>query len=316
MKNKLKLHRRWFLMFVFAISKIAQAAQPACTGASFSTSSSIVTLNINSCSVLQVTASVKVNSNPCTFFFTFDYGGAGTWSARSLNQSSYSWSYQIFQDAGQSNILKDFPAASSSNDVLSGSISNLGNQVLTLNYYVCLNPTNPYLRFGNYSNTFNVQMYTGDLTTNKSIGSQSINLNYLAPRQIDLSLVSTSSPFNLSSTSFNMNFGQIAASGGASLSADLLVKFNAGYKVLLSSQNNGKLAHSSASDSIAYTFLFNGSALNLSSSSGTPVTASTATGVSSTTGTRFPIQVNLGAAPNKSAGTYLDTITIIVQSSE
>ena len=316
MKTNFKYRFLNLLFFVLIRSASAYADQPACTNANFSVSASSVFLNINSCSMLQVTASMRVHTNPCTFFFTFDYGGAGSWLSRSLLNGTNSWPYQIFQDPGQTNILKDLPAASSTTDVLSGSISTLGNQILTLNFFVCLNPTNPYLRFGSYSNAFNVSMYTGSLATHTNVHSKNISLVYLAPRQIDLSLVSTSAPFSLSSTNLNMNFGEIQPSGGSSLSADLLIKYNAGYKILMSSQNNGKLAHSSANDTIAYTIFLSGSAVDLSNSSGAPITASYGAGVSPSTGARFPIQVSLGAAPNKSAGDYLDTITIIVQSAE
>ena len=96
---------------------------------------------------------------------------------------------------------------------------------------------------------------------------------------------------------------------GHALGCDLLVKQNTSATVTFSSVNNGvmKAIPTPDADQIPYTFVANGTTLNLASAANLLLPA----GVS-TTGTRLPIGVTIGNISAASAGNYQDQVTITV----
>jgi spore coat protein U-like protein len=94
---------------------------------------------------------------------------------------------------------------------------------------------------------------------------------------------------------------------------------NAGYNLSVSSANNQLLKISGVNSSaaeIGYDFYSNNTLKNLSASAGTPVNLSSGTGVTPMAGTRIPIKVAIKSVDNKIAGTYQDTVTFTIATTE
>src|SRR5690606_20724438 len=112
----------------------------------------------------------------------------------------------------------------------------------------------------------------------------------------------------------NMNFGTLTA--GAAQSADLVIKYNAGYSVRMSSANEGRLKHASLSDTVPYTLQLGGLPVNLLGSNSSPVLVTSGTGVSPPNGHSFGLQATIGAIGSARAGSYSDVVTVTVATTE
>lgn len=85
---------------------------------------------------------------------------------------------------------------------------------------------------------------------------------------------------------------------------------NNGYKISLSSVNDGDLVRSGGSETFSYTLKYDGVGVNLVGSSTTPITAKTQlTGGVYTVSSNVQISYTGVPASNMTAGTYQDTIT-------
>ncbi len=86
---------------------------------------------------------------------------------------------------------------------------------------------------------------------------------------------------------------------------------NTGYKITVSSLNDGSLLRSGGSETFNYTFKYDGQSINLVGSSNTPVTAKTeGTGGSYNTSSDVTVSYTGVAAASMVAGTYQDTLTL------
>jgi hypothetical protein len=261
----------------------------------------------------QGTLTVKANTMPggCSFFIVFDYGHASSYAGRSLQMSGQQWPYQISKDSAGIQIIKNIPDATSSS-VLSGTLPSGNNDAqVNVNFWAVLNTSNPWLRYGNYSDYATAQLYLGTLSSYSFVGSRTISLNYNAPKRVDLSLVPSGGAFNLNETDEIMNFGTLTP--GASQSCDLVLKYNAGYTLFASSVNGGRLKHQTQAQYVPYTIRFNGTQHSLTTS---PQQLDREFGVSPATGTVIPINVTIGNFGVVKSGNYSDQVLLTVQSTE
>lgn len=287
-----------------------------CVNLTFDLNETTYSLNVNSTPTLGLTVKAVTAPGGCSFFLTFGYGAGSSPTSRALRQTGYDWPFNLYKDPALTYILRDLADASSNDHVVTGSFAQapgLSQQVV--NYRVSLDLTNMYRRFGLYSETIAISLYQGTLASNTFRVTKSVTLTYDAAKKIDLSLVGTGDPFNMSSVSRVMDFGANMTTG-QSEAVDLLVRFNAGYRVKLSSLRDGTMKHETQSNTVPYILRFDGSPVNLAGSSGNPVTVTTGTGIAPVGGTRFPIEAEVGALGAALAGQYEDEITVTVESAE
>lgn len=270
-------------------------------------------VNLNSNPSPTITATVKTFPLPgCDYFLTVDYGTSTSYSNRSVKQGSmYSWPYQVYDGSFVQKTLAD---ATSNNDVLEGNFATaLSQQTQTKSFQIVLDQTNMYRRFGSYAEPINVRLYSGTRTSATLQLTRTINLSYTAAKLIDLSIVDPASAFSSSDVNQLMDFGT-GMTAGSTGNADLLVKYNAGYRIRMSSANGGVMKHQTISgQTIGYTFKYNGTTTTLGSGTST---IETGNGISPTDGLRRPLQAIVGSTTGKATGQYEDVITITVQSNE
>jgi hypothetical protein len=250
----------------------------------------------------------------CNFFLTVDNGGAGSYTSRRLSHSDYMGfiPVQICADAACSVVLKHFPEATSAADVLAGSFPNGHNPQEN---YFSFRPrlgTADYQRYGRYEANFNMRLYEGTVTGSHSQEDiEDFRLRYDMSKRIDLSIVSTGAAFDPSSTSKTLNFGNLST--GQEMGFDLVLKYNAGYLVKMSSQNGGKLKHLSQNASVPYTLTLSGNPVSLST---IPSVVAWGIFVNPYGGLRLPGKVKIGTVGGAQAGVYQDSVTITVSTTE
>lgn len=253
-------------------------------------------------------------SQGCSFFVTFDYGTATSFSTRHLDNtvsSTYEYPITIAKDAAATQVLKTVTDATSTNDILSGTFPAGSGSTTSNNTYRPKIVPSTYLRFGSYSQTFTASLYRGTLASYTFVESQTTVLTYTQPKAIDVSLVDTGGVFNTSDVSQTMNFGNLVQ--GQSSSFDLIVNYNAGYRLTVTSTNNGRLKRSTSTTYIPYTLTVSGSAVNLSSGT---FNLTDVTGAAPTGGRRLPINVTIGSLAPTIPGSYSDSVTLSVVSVE
>lgn len=260
---------------------------------------------------------VKANTNPggCNFFLTVSYGGGGSFANRRLFFAGNPWPVRITKDSAGTNHLKTLAQATSNNDIVPGvlpAFSGSDTQV-TVNFWAELLNVYASRPAGYYADSFVVSLYKGTLASNSLQGTFNLTLGVNAVKTVDISIVPTGGSFNLADTTEVLNFGQLLQ--GTTRSADVILKYNAGYILKASSLNNSRLKHATLNSYVPYTITFAGSTVNLTNSAVTPVTINQGTGTSPANGTIYNTVVTIGNFPsNQSNGSYADTITLTVQS--
>jgi hypothetical protein len=143
------------------------------------------------------------------------------------------------RDAACNSILKHTPEASSNNDVLVGSFPRGGSDEIDFLFYPRMSAAD-YLPFGRYEDNFTLRLYEGSVTGSRSLeDSDSFRLRQELSKRIDLSVVNSGQPFDPHAKSKWIDFGNLTT--GEQFGFDLVIKYNAGYRVRISSQNNGTL---------------------------------------------------------------------------
>lgn len=259
----------------------------------------------------------RAGNSPCSFFLTIDNGSASSFSGRKLQHTSSSsfLPVQACKDAACNSILKHYPEATSAVDVITGSFPSGGPNTIDITFYPRLEPGN-YQRFGRYEENFNMRIYQGSITGIRELeDTESFRMGYDMNRSIDLSIVNTGSPFDIAATNRTVNFGALIP--GKQSGFDLVVKYNAGYRVLLSSQNNGRMKHLTLANTIPYSLSLGGNTVSLGSSSAVPIMVTQGSGVSPTGGTRLAGVFTIGTVgATAQPGNYQDIITVSVATTE
>lgn len=258
----------------------------------------------------------RAGNGGCNFFLTLDNGQGSSYTDRNLRNGSNLLPVQIFSDSSLQNIIKNLPEVSSPSDVLVGSFPDGTTSPREIGLFLYPRLTNvDYQRFGDYEDEFVLKLYQGTYNGTYTLeDTDSIRLRYRVEKKIDLSIVNTGAPFDLSSTTKTLNFGTLTA--GEQLGFDLVIKFNAGYRVRISSENNGNLKRAGFSNLISYSLQMNGNPVSLVGSASNPVLVAQGNGVSGGAGLRFGGLVTIGAVAGAVPGNYLDTITVTVSTTE
>lgn len=297
-----------FLLIVGLILSTVQAFA-ACPSMSLSNINSYTSLNSNSFPALDVQVN-KGSGNCSSFFVVIDNGGASSYTNRVIQSNFSSYPIQFFKDSARNQILKSEFEASPS-EVISGAFGG-GTSTFNAVYYAYINTNaSQYISSGNYSKNFILKLYEGDLGNRILRDSKVVQFTYSQYKTVDISLVSTGSAFNLTNTSQSIDFGKLTE--GSSRGFDIVLLYNAGYTVSMSSTNAGKLKHLTARKFVPYSFSLDGAPVTLTSVSSVVKNAS---GVSPPNGTRLPVNIKIGTIVDSIPGTYTDTITINVAASE
>lgn len=240
----------------------------------------------------------------CQYFVTVSEGNSNDFN-RYLVKSGSELPYNIFDDVSQSNILKDLPTATI-NEILVGSFSVKETQRLT--YSVSI-PPGTVLKRGTYRDRVRLRLYEGTLNSHSLKKTKNLSLRSRIPEVAEVAIVATGGPFDDSATSYTVNFGVLQE--GERERFDLLVRSNAGYRVLMSSGNRGVLERvGGASGVVPYAMSIDGRLIDLSRRT---VTVATKNGVTGLAGDRFSVEVDVGTLADAVPGTYRDDITITVK---
>ncbi|MGZ3710612.1 MAG: spore coat protein U domain-containing protein [Bdellovibrionota bacterium] len=301
---------------IFLWLLLSGIAQASCNNLRVNLANSNFDLTSNSAPALSLTVQ-RAGSGGCDYFITFDYGASASYSDRKLFQSGgYTLPANIYRDSNHTQILKKVPDAATTSDVIMGNFPDgTNNPNSAIQTYYPTVDISAYNRFGDYSDTFTARIYqyTGSFS-GTSTDSDTVKLKYTMAKKIDLSLVATGAAFNAADTTENMAFGTLTA--GAVRTFDIGVKYNAGYRVKVSSANQGMLKHSTLVDTVPYSLQVNSATVNLVGSNSTPVQVATGTGVSASNGLFLTSSVTIGALGSARAGTYTDTVTVTVATTE
>jgi hypothetical protein len=273
----------------------------------------VASYSFNSGTQAQLSMTVnKSGGSGCNYFVAISHGGATDYN-RKLFKGTNTIGYQLYTGNPFTFVVKDIPDATSNTDVLPGSFT-AGNKQAVQSYWAVLGNT-AYQAWGIYQDTVSVNLYQGNVNGTYTLAqSQSMSFSYNEPKAIDLSLVPSGAAFDLASTSMNLAFGTLTT--GKTLGFDAVMKYNAGYKLSVSSQNAGNMFNSATSSKVSYALSANGSAIDLSAGPGSPAQVSTGGGVSPAAGTRIPIAVTIGDISKSLAGNYSDFLTLVVTSTE
>lgn len=310
----MKLFKLFFIPFALLLCLSSEAlAAAACNGMQLELFPNAIDLAGNSSPTIVTRVKRQNKNKACTFFITADYGTASTFSNRHLDRSGGSATIpvQLFTNLSGTNVMKNLMDASSSSDVISGTFpQNSGPDWIDTPFYVKLD-TGGYQQSGFYSQNFTIRVFVGDFNDYQQVASHTLSLTYNMQKSIDLSLVETGAAFNVYSTSRLMDFDYLTQ--GKVRACDLIINYNAGYRLTIGSLRLGRLKHVSQSDVINYTMTLNGSVVNLSSGI---VTLPPVSGAAPSGGLRLPIQVTIGSLAGKATGTYQDIVLFSVVSSE
>lgn len=307
-----KLIKIFFSILIVSFTFVINANHAnACNNLRVTIQNATYSLNSNNNPALTARVQRSGTAQGCSFFLVFDYGTASSFSTRRLQNGIYEYPVNIYKDAAGTQILKSITDAATTNDILSGIFpAGSGSTTSNQTYRPKIVPEN-YRRFGTFTQTFNVGLYSGTLASNTFVQSRTATLTYTQAKQIDLSLVNTGAAFNTADTSQTVNFGNL--SQGQTSTFDLIVSYNAGYSLVITSTNNGRLKLSTSAVYIPYTFKLNGSTIDLSTGS---VDLTDVTGISPTGGQRLPIELTVGSLGSTIPGSYSDNVTLSVTSVE
>ena len=309
--------RRWAWTAVSGLVALAGASPASADPCAVTLGVSNVNISWNLNFTFQaVTFTVtKTSATACDYGIAFSRGGASNYSRRLLGPAGVNLPYQLYKDVNLTQILKYAGDIAGANDVILGHFDTGAQAAQTLTYYVQVplgTATAPSFKpYGSYTDTFNISAYEGldPVQFSTAIATQSVNLGATLPKIVELSVGNPGVSFDPSQVANSIAFGTVYS--GVVAQRDLLVRTNAGYSITFSSANRGVMKHTdvSVSTTIPYTFNLNAAAIDLSPATSAPVLVS---GQTSLEGNRNPILLKIGNIQNTMAGSYSDTISITV----
>ena len=248
-------------------------------------------------------------SEYCHYAIGIDRGASPTYQ-RKISSGSDDLNYNLARNASHNTTLKDVNDWLNDNEIIQGRFKNNAGP-LSFNekfFGKLFLPNNPTAGF--YSDTVNVKIY--ELVGQDYVLRQSkpLTLFYNVPEVIALSITPRGGAFDPNSTSQVLNFGNLTQ--GQTKGVDVVIQTCAGYKLNISSLNNGKLKHQQANFFANYSLTANSNPINLTNSSMGPVTISTASGSHPSDGFRFELDFQINDISNLPAGNYQDILTVTV----
>lgn len=311
------LQSRVLLILAFLVVSTYSAIGSACNkGLTFTMISPI---DMNSSTGPQTITVNRITTNgytsvDCPFVIYASNGDnptATSAATRSLRNGSVYVPFQIYSDSGKTQIIKSRTEATSAGDALVGTLPN-GQNSMTIYYYPAVLNAQTY-KPGNYLNDFVFSIYCGSYpgnTCQNNPATRSVRYNYKEDERAELSLVDTGGSFVGTDVTQSMDFGNLVAN--AQQACDVLVSYNSGYTLSMSSPNSGRLKHSTGNYYVNYTLRLNGNIVTLTSSPDIKSQSASTTDTSPTGGLRLPLTVTIGSVVGAQPGSYSDVVTISV----
>lgn len=276
----------------------------------------------------QISHAGFIGTDPCYYFAFIDYGGANTWLSRNLRHltSPDLIGFNVYSSpsAFAGTEIRLATDATSNQHVLynapqffpvSGS-----SQVNTNQMYVLMPTVGPGLAPGIYSESLIFRVAArpinppaGDWSIWPVVLSRAVQVRYQIAKDLYFSLVASGDVFDSNSTSMLMTFGDMRQV--STRQADVIIQTNVGYKLYVSSKNNGKLIHNqSPAHSVSYIFTLAGTDFNLAGSLSLPLLVSQNANPSTPFGYILPLQIELQAITGSEAGgDYSDQINFYIE---
>jgi hypothetical protein len=275
--------------------------------------------NLATQATVSITRQKDNGVNCANFFLAYTKGWSGNYNRRVINvENGNILYYNIFKNSNLTGVLKESGDISSPDETFIGSLGK--NQTNYYSYYLDLAPLGATLpAAGIYLDQIQIQAYSGTYSNVKSFETaRDLSIVVTVPKLTSISLVESGGSYDPAQTSKTLDFGELESN--EELGFDVRVVTNAGYKLKISSSNNGLLkipGSNNSSSQISYSFYSNGSLINLGSSASSSVTIASGTGVTTAQGAKVPIRIVIGSVDAaKSPGTYQDYLTLSTISSD
>lgn len=283
----------------------------ACKSLSMNVQTALIDLNANGSPALQFTVSRANGANgDCDFFIVLDNGSASTFANRAISHGTDLYPIQFYTTSARNVVLKSINEASVATDVITGKF--IGNSKANIiNFYYPVLLPNATVPPGPYLDGFKISIYEGTINNHllSASATNNVNFKYTKGDYVDMSLVNTGAAFALSDTTQTLDYGSLTT--GESLDCDLVLMYNSGYKISMSSFNDSRIKNTVSANYIPYSMTLDGVSIALTSIS---QVVKSGIGSSPDAGTRLRIVGTIGNVAGAPNGTYTDTISISVAS--
>ncbi|HKJ74310.1 MAG TPA: spore coat protein U domain-containing protein [Alphaproteobacteria bacterium] len=264
------------------------------------------------------TLTVRHRGEACRYFVTFSQGRANSYE-RAMFRRGESLEYNLYRNATLDTPLKDRPEAQS-NEVLQGRFGSerdgwrrgrgrkRGRRIQRLDYFMSIAPLQ-IVSPGVYRDTVRVRLYEGTPSHPVRRDERTLTVTTLVQAAVQVSIGETGAAFDPRRTQEKLDFGELEK--GEKAYADLMVRANTGYYIIISSRNRGRLRHDRRRrNTVGYRFEFDGTRINLRRRR---VWLRFAAGGTALGSSRHPMAVTIGDVANAPAGPYSDTMTFTVR---
>ncbi|WP_372652671.1 spore coat protein U domain-containing protein [Halobacteriovorax sp.] len=242
-------------------------------------------------------------SNQCKNYDLGITSGSANSYSRKLYNGANTLNYNIYKDDSTSTALRSLNDAQNNSQRIR---FQMNSWYTKLTVYVRL----PYwgnstvLQNGLYTDTTQIQVYPRG--NNSGGGSRNLTTNLNVQSDINISLVGRGGQYDENQTSYSLDFGTMSA--GKVRSFDLIVKSNTGYRINVSSEYDGSLAHNDQSNyKVGYNFGVNGSDMSLVGSKSSPKQIYSSNSASQN-GQVIEVDITLLNTSGKLSGSYTDYI--------
>lgn len=276
------------------------------------------TVNIN------ITHGPFVDTRTCVYAVVMDYGrGTNYVDRRMANFMSDILMFNVHKalPATGANVIRNQQDVTSNSQVLiTPYFSPLPTSQSHTQSFVAMVPSVPLnLNPGTYLESLVVKVVarpTSDTSSGiiswPTVAESAISFVYIKPAILEISIVDSGQPINNMDKSQLMSFGKLAS--GLTQTADVMIDTNVGYRLFVSSLNQGELAHQVSADRIPYVLNFDGSDINLAGSNTVPVNLINNPDPSPAGGYRHPVSVTIGPmTQSEQAGVYSDSVIFRVE---
>lgn len=258
---------------------------------------------------MEETIVIKHKGDATDFFLTFSAGSSGDFFNRTLSTNQYTdtLNYQLYKTTSEQRVLKDLTGAASDDDVITGYFeASQGWQEMQVTYVYSV-PKDQFIPKANYSDSIDVTLYEGTLSSWVEQASKRVTLKADVWDSVQVSIVPTGQPFNSNNDALTLDFGFFEE--GESMSADIVVRSNTLFSISFLSINGGVMVYSGGTDSsvVPYEFTFNGAAASLA---GDDVLIDQ--GPTDESGLRYPFTITILPYGWVTGGPYKDTVTVTV----
>ncbi len=319
-----------FILFLF-VSVVSQSALSDCLTADMSLigfTPSVVDFTVGSTVTLdyQTSHDPFTGTENCYYFAYMDYGAASSWTTRYLTHTTSGATipfnvYSLASTVDASRIRLTGDAAANMHVVYAAPLrfSPSGSTVTNTNtFYAKIGTLPAVLAPGIYTESLIFRVAArltnppaSDWATWPVVLSRGVQFMYQVEKELSLSIVASGGVFDPLATAKLMSFGEIESSELRTV--DVIIKTNVGYRLKVSSTNEGSMEHSSGA-SIPYILRASGSVVNLIGSSASPVLISSSAANSPPLGFTVPVEIEVGIVTgSEPGGEYTDTISLSIE---